>query len=256
MMQQSAVQKTSWLYRLDPRVKLSFVILAIGLLLVAPQIPLLIGILLGIHLLMLWGGVPLRELLSIWKALAPVVIFVLIVQPLLRPGDGVVIGQIGPIRLTESGLITGLRYALRITAAAFAVMVLIASTPVNRLVRGLEKLGLPYPLGMTIGLAVHYMGTLGDLYSTIAEAQQARGWDLSEGGLFKRARAAVPTLIAIIIASLRLSDALAIGLAARGFGIDHPRTHRHDIAMTRLDWVTLALLLAGFAALYIQSIRL
>jgi energy-coupling factor transport system permease protein len=134
-------------------------------------------------------------------------------------------------------------------------MVLIASTPVNRLVRGFEKLGLPYPLGMTIGLAVHYMTTLGDLYATIAEAQQARAWDLSEGGLFKRARAAMPTLIAIIIASLRLSDSLAIGLATRGFGMDRPRTHRHDIAMTRLDWVILTMMLAGFTALIVQSIR-
>jgi energy-coupling factor transport system permease protein len=98
------------------------------------------------------------------------------------------------------------------------------------------------------------MGTLGDLYSTIAEAQQARGWDLGEGGLFKRARAAVPTLIAIIIASLRLSDSLAIGLAARGFGMDRPRTHRHDIAMTKLDWVALAAMLAGFTTLVVQSI--
>ena len=37
--QQSAVQGISWLYRLDPRVKLAFVILAIGLLLVAPEFP-------------------------------------------------------------------------------------------------------------------------------------------------------------------------------------------------------------------------
>ena len=178
----------------------------------------------------------------------------LIVQPLLMPGAGSVIAQIGPIRLTASGLELGLRYGLRITAAAFAVMVLVASTPIPRLVRGLERLGLPYPLGMTIGLAVHYMGMLGDLYSTIAEAQQARGWDLSKGGLFKRARAAIPTLIAIIIASLRLSDSLAIGLAARGFGLDRPRTHRRDIAMTRLDWLSLSVVLIGFAALYLQMI--
>ncbi len=256
MMYPSTQRPTSWLYRLDPRVKLAFVILAIGLLLVAPQVPLLIAVLIGIHILMLWGGVPLGEVLSIWRALAPVVLFVLILQPLLRPGDGVVIGQIGPIRLTTSGLELGLRYGLRITAAAFAVMVLIASTPIPRLVRGLEKLGLPYPLGMTIGLAVHYMGMLGDLYSTISEAQQARGWDLSERGVFKRARAAVPTLIAIIIASLRLSDSLAIGLAARGFGLDRPRTHRRDIAMTRLDWLALVAMLAGFAALYLQTILL
>jgi energy-coupling factor transport system permease protein len=111
------------------------------------------------------------------------------------------------------------------------------------------KLGLPYNLGMTIGLALNYLGTVGDLYTTVSDAQQARGWDLSQRGLIKRARAAVPTLIAVIIASLRLSDTLALGLAARGFGLARPRTIYHDICMTRFDWATAALITLAFAAL-------
>jgi energy-coupling factor transport system permease protein len=163
------------------------------------------------------------------------------------PGDGPALWRIGPIRITTEGLLGGVRYALRLSTAAFVFALLLATTPINLLVRALEKLGLPYTLSMTMGLALRYMTALIDLYHTISEAQQARGWDLSQRTLLRLARAAVPTLVAVIISALRLSDALALGLAARGFGMNRPRTVYRDICMTRRDW--LALLVSGLLCL-------
>ncbi|MBN1310818.1 MAG: energy-coupling factor transporter transmembrane protein EcfT, partial [Anaerolineae bacterium] len=209
----------SWLYRLDPRVKMWFAVLGVVVCLLVPRPVTMLGVLTISHLMLIAGGLPIARLGRLWRNLAPLVLVILILQPLLTPGSGAVIAQIGPLRITREGLLVGVLYALRVAAAAFVVLVPILTTPINTLVRGMQKLGLPYNWGMTVGLAMRYLGTISDLYTSISESQQARGWDVSQNGLVKRARAAVPTMIALIIASLRLADTLALGMAARGFGL-------------------------------------
>ncbi len=242
-----------WLYRLDPRVKLWLSLLAVLLAIFVGRLPVLAVLLVASQAVLLLGGVPPRQLGRVWRRLAPIVIVILVLQPLLAPGEGAVLAQIGPLRLTESGLLTGLLYGLRVSAAAFSVLVPVITTPTNALVRALQKLGLPLTWAMTVGLALRYLGTVGELYTTIAEAQQARGWEPSAGGLIRRARGAVPTLIALIVASLRLSDSLALGLAARGFGVARARGRRamlHDIAMRPADWAALAAITLAFGAAF------
>ncbi len=236
----------SWLYRIDPRVKLWFALLVILLCVFMPKLGLLATLLVVSHVVLILGRIPLREIARLWRLLSPIVLIILFWQPLLMPGDGVVLWQLGPVRLTTMGLLTGARYALRIAATAFAALVPILTTPINILTLGLQKVGMPYPWATAIGLALRYLGAIGNLYATISEAQQARGWDLSRSGVMKRARAAIPTLVALIIASLRLSDALALGLASRGFGSSRPRSYRYSPELSIIDWVAFVLITALF----------
>jgi energy-coupling factor transport system permease protein len=175
----------------------------------------------------------------------------MVFQPVIAGGTSEILWRIGPVAVTRAGLLTGLRYALRLAGAAFALSLAIATTPVNLLVRGLQKVGLPYPWALTVGIALRYLGTLGTLYTQISEAQQARGWDVSEGGAIRRVRAAVPTLVALIVASLRLSDSLALGLAARGFGLAGrvKRSTLHDITLGWRDWLVMGLSTGAFVGL-------
>lgn len=214
---------------------------------------LLIGLLITIHLVMLFGRIPLPQIGGLWLGLLPLMIIILILQPLVSPG-GALIWQLGPIHITEIGLRLGIGFALRLAAGAFVAFLPVATTPIPKLVRGLVKSGMPYSLGMTVGLALNYLGTIGSLYIGISEAQQARGLDLSQRGAIKRARAAIPTLIAVIIASLRLADSLALGLAARGFGMTRSRTTYRDIHMTGLDWLALIGIIVGFAGILVASL--
>jgi energy-coupling factor transport system permease protein len=242
----------SWLYRLDPRTKLLFSLLGVVVCLLVPTPAVLIGVLATAHLVLIVGGLPIAHLARLWRGLAPLVLVILILQPLFASGSNTPIIQVGPLRVTQAGVMLGMLYALRVAAAAFVVLVPVLTTPTTTLVRGLEKLGLSYAWGMTVGLALRYLGTIGEMYSTISESQQARGWDISQGGMVKRARAAVPTVIALIIASLRLADTLALGMAARGFGLDRPRTWRQDIHMSRVDWVAVAAMMAAFVLLLLM----
>ncbi len=237
----------SWLYRLDPRVRLWFSLLGIVLCILSTQISVLAGVLLSAHLILLLGRISPHRLGQLWKVLLPFLLIILIGQPLLMPGDGEALWQLGPVRITEAGLLRGVLYALRVGAAAFVALVPILTTPINTLVLALQKVGLPYTWGMMIGLALRYLETIQKLYTTISEAQQARGWDVSEGGIIRRARGAVPVLVAVIINSLRLGDSLALGLAARGFGLKQKRTTWKDITMQPLDWLAMGAATGLFA---------
>ncbi|MBN1123156.1 MAG: energy-coupling factor transporter transmembrane protein EcfT [Anaerolineae bacterium] len=246
--------ESGWLYRLDPRVKLIFAFCWLILCIVMSNVAGLAVLLLSTQVILLTGGLPLKKIGETWKTLAFLILIILIVQPLFSPGSGPVMFQVGTIQISQSGVLLGLSYGLRIAAAAFTALVPVLTTPADRLVLAFQKFGMPYPWAMIFVLAIHALGTIRRLYTTITEAQQTRGWDTSKGNVIKRVKATFPTLIALIVASLRLSDSLSLGLAARGFGIasnasaPRRRTILHDIHMQPVDWYVAAIIVLAFAA--------
>jgi energy-coupling factor transport system permease protein len=243
--------RDAWFHNLDPRAKLWVVLLAMAVGLIFRQIGVLLLLLILAHLVLLTTRIPPARICWLWARLLPLLVMILILQPLFSPGPGPDLLQFGPMRLTVNGLLDGVSYALRAAALAFVAAILLLTTESTALVRGLVKLGLPYPWGLTVGLAIHYLPTTYGLFVTISEAQQARGWSTSRGNFVQRARSYVPILVATIIAALRLSDNLGLALAARGLGYPARRTVLHDISFRVVDWLVVALVTVLFAGLVV-----
>jgi len=244
--------RESWVHRLDPRAKLWAVLLAGVACFLFRNVGVLAGLLLLAHLVLLSAHIPPDRLRWLWARLLPLLAMILVLQPFFAPGPGPDLFRLGPLRLTVAGLLDGLSFALRAATLAFVAAVLLLTTDPNRLVQGLVKLGLPYPWGLTVGLAIRYLPTTYGLFVSIGEAQQARGWIVGQGGVLQRARSYVPILVATIIASLRLSDNLGMALAARGLGYPARRTVLYGLFFTAADWlavVATAILFAGLLAL-------
>jgi len=84
----------------------------------------------------------------------------------------------------------------------------------------------------------------------VAEAQQARGLDLTRGNFFHRLKSYLPILVAMIISALRTADKLARALESRALGLEGvERTCLHDIHFTRRDCVLSAVLLLVFCGM-------
>lgn len=230
----------SWLHRLDPRTKLWIVLLAGAAGLMFRHIAMLAGLLLLAHLVLLSARVPASRIRWLWAGLLPLLVMILILQPIFAPGPGPDLVSLGPIRITAAGILDGASFALRAAALAFVTAVLLLTTDAMELVQGLVKLGLPYPWGLTVGLAIRYLPTIYGLFVAISEAQQARGWLVNQGNLIKRALSYLPILVATIIAALRLSDNLGLALAARGLGYPTRRTVLHDLHFRSGDWLAVA----------------
>jgi energy-coupling factor transport system permease protein len=243
------VPRDSWIHRLDPRSKLWAVLLAgiVGVLF--QQIAVLAGLLMASHLVLLSAQIPPGRLRWLWTRLAPLLVMILILQPLFAPGPGPDLVRLGPVRLTIAGILAGVSFALRAAALAFTVAVLLLTTDTTQLVQGLVKLGLPYPWGLTVGLAIRYLPATYSLFVTISQAQQARGWIIGRGSFVQRARSYLPILVATVIGALRLSDRLGLALAARGLGYQPGRTALHDIRFGWRDGLAVVLTAAAFAAL-------
>jgi energy-coupling factor transport system permease protein len=241
--------RDSWLHRLDPRAKLWAILLAGLAGFLFRQIGVLAGLLILTHLILLSARIPASRLGWLWSRLAPLLLMILILQPLFVPGPGPDLFRLGPARLTIAGLLIGMSYALRAATLAFVTAVLLLTTEPTRLVQGLAKLGLPYPWGLTVGLAIHYLPATYGLFVTISEAQQARGWIVGQGNIMRRARSYLPILVATIIGALRLSDNLGLALAARGLGYPARRTALHDVHFSWRDGLAVILVTAVFAGL-------
>jgi energy-coupling factor transport system permease protein len=243
--------RDSWLHRLDPRAKLWPVLLAGAAGLMFRNIVALALLLLLTQLALLSARIPVARIRWLWVRLIPLLLLILILQPLFAPGPGPDLFHLGPVRLTVDGLLEGVSFALRAAALTFVAAVLLLTTEPTQLVQGLVKLGLPYPWGLTVGLAIRYLPTTYGLFVAVSEAQQARGWIVGEGKLLQRVRSYVPILVATIIAALRLSDNLGYALAARGLGYPAQRTTLHDLRFTRTDWLVVALVTVACGGLLI-----
>jgi energy-coupling factor transport system permease protein len=241
----------SWLHRLDPRAKLWLVLLGVFVGLLFKNLVILAGLLLLAHLALLSARVPAGSICWLWARLLPLMVMILVLQPLFSPGPGPTLLSLGPIRITVSGVLEGVSFALRMAALAFVAAALLLTTDTTELVQGLVKLGLPYSWGLTVGLAVRYLPTTYGLFVTVSEAQQARGWVVGHGSFVQRIRSYLPILVATIIGALRLSDNLGLALAARGLGYPAHRTALHDIYFTWRDGLAVVLVTAIFAGLVV-----
>ncbi len=244
------VPRESWLHRLDPRTKMLLALVGLVLCMLFQQPVMLAGILAALHLLLLTAGIGWRQLGWLWARMLPLTVMILLLQPFFgSTPDQRVIWQVGPLRWTFAGVLSAATYALRVNGMAFAAGGLLFTTEPTLLVRGLVRLGLPFDWGFTVSLAIRYLPTTYGLYRSIHEAQQVRGWDPGRGNLLRRFRNYLPTLVAVMIAALRMADNLGMALAARGFGAPRavPRTTLRDIQMRPADWAAMVAALALLA---------
>ena len=211
------------------------------------NLPLLAGALLLIHVVLLTAGYPWERLATAWRAIALLLILIVIVWPLFDH-SGTTLFQIGPIEVTDNGLLRGVANALRIAGINFLFVLWIGTTDARDLVRGFVRLGLPYRWGMALTIALRFIPTFAGTWSTITDAQQARGLVL-HGWWLRRARQMLPILVAALVSALRASEQLAMTLESRGFGANRQRTVLRDIRMRPADWLALAIAVLGSAGL-------
>ncbi|HET7770426.1 MAG TPA: energy-coupling factor transporter transmembrane component T [Chloroflexota bacterium] len=243
----------SWLHRLDPRVKLVFMLVGNALLLTQLAHILPLVLLVAIHAALLSARVPPSRLVRLWRAVLPLLLVIMLVQPLFSP-SGRTLFSLWLVRLTDGGLLLGLAFALRLAALGFCWYLLLLTTRETDLVQALVRLGLPGAWGMMVALALRYPATLGALYASVLDAQRSRGLRLEGRGLLGRARAQLPVLIAMLVSAIRSIDRLAMALDARGFGARPRRTSLHPLRFRPTDWIALvALLVASAAVVLIQA---
>jgi cobalt/nickel transport system permease protein len=206
----------SWLHRRDPRAKTAA--LAIFLLLIATSHAAALQLGAAYFLLLiaalLWARLPLVAALGRSAIVLPFSLVFACIS--LLAGDTARAGAL----LVRSYL------------SSLAVLVVISTTPMPRLLRGLESMGVPRFLLMVTQFLYRYLFVISE------EAQHMRAAAIARGGM--RRKAAAGALAVLFARSYARADSIHQAMLARGF-----RGHFELLSANRFGWADAWLLLAA-----------
>ncbi|MBL7199359.1 MAG: energy-coupling factor transporter transmembrane protein EcfT [Anaerolineae bacterium] len=239
---------SGFLYRLDPRAKLIFVIAVGGYLALESASHLLLLVLAILHILGLLSKGTRSRLLPLWKTMWPLLITIILLGSLRWRAEDALWG-VGPITVTRGSIWTAVGLGARIAGLSLVLSLLLWTTDPGDAVAGLTRLGVPFELGFPMVMALEYVVTYKRTFYQILEAQQSRGLTLSRGNPVRMARAYIPVLVPLLITALRSVDSLALALQSRGFASGRKRTSRRVLRLRRGDWVFLAVTACALAGL-------
>lgn len=245
----------SVIHRLDPRMKLIFMILYIVMIFF---IDTFIGfgiVLVFLALTILLSRVPVLKVLKSLKMILFLVIFTVIMSLLFFKGEADdILWQWGIIKIYNAGLRNAGLMALRLTFLVIGPTMLTFTTTPVELTDGLESLLKPlsyikipvHELAIIMSIALRLIPTLVEETDKIQSAQKARCADFDSGNVFKRAKAMIPVLIPLFVSSFRRADDLADAMDSRCYRGAKGRTRMKKLRVHVRDFVALFIICAFF----------
>jgi len=148
----------------------------------------------------------------------------------------------------QAGAFTDPEIIYRSFAAAYRLIGFLASFSIFFLTTTPEELGMtftklriPYMYSFALISAIRFTPVLAEELQAIIDAQRARGLELDKGGPITRIKRYVPVLIPLIVNVLRRSYELAEAMEVKCFGASEKRTFLRELRMRPIDYVVLAI---------------
>ncbi len=241
----------SLFHRLDPRAKIVFLLLFTTVIFIIQHIYLAIVVLLIVIALWCVARLPLRSMGGYFKMLSAIMVFLFVVQAILRPGEVILIEPIippfvpligGKGNITEEGILFGFFITTRLLTMVLILYLVSMTTPIDRLTLGLVRLRLPYQLAHITTTALNLVSVLKAEVGVIMDAQRLRAFRTFEKGSIIAKLKAYPLLVTpLVIGAMRRAELIDVAMGSRGFGAKRERAYIEDIAMKPGDWVFTAL---------------
>lgn len=251
---------SSWIHKLDPRVKIVATLLYIVALFVVDDFLGFAIAAAGLAAVIIISKVPLSFILRGLKPVFLIISFTLIINMFMIKGEVLVSFWI--FEITKEGLRTALFMAIRLILLIIGSSLLTLTTKPISLTDGIEallspfkKIGLPaHELAMMMTIALRFIPTLMEETDKIMKAQQARGADFESGNLMSRAKALIPILVPLFISAFRIAQDLAMAMEARCYGGSIKRTRMNGMKLHKRDLAASIIYVAFLAAIILQRI--
>lgn len=251
---------SSWIHKLDPRVKIVATLLYIVALFVVDDFLGFAIAAAGLAAVIIISKVPLSFILRGLKPVFLIISFTLIINMFMIKGEVLVSFWI--FEITKEGLRTAIFMAIRLILLIIGSSLLTLTTKPISLTDGIEallspfkKIGLPaHELAMMMTIALRFIPTLMEETDKIMKAQQARGADFESGNLMSRAKALIPILVPLFISAFRIAQDLAMAMEARCYGGDIKRTRMNGMKLYKRDLAASIIYVAFLAAIILQRI--
>lgn len=149
---------------------------------------------------------------------------------------------VGRYNVTLEQLFYHVNITLKYFVVIPAALLFIVTTHPSEFAASLNRIGIPYKIAYSVSLAFRYIPDIQRDFRTIAQAQQARGIDLSRNEkLFKRAKNAASIVLPLILSSLDRIEVITNAMELRGFGKHKKRSWYSAKAFRTADYVTMVL---------------
>lgn len=247
----------SVIHKLDPRVKIvSTLLYLISLFLIKNLLGYAVAVLFLV-ICVKCSKVPFRYITRGLKPIIMLLMITVLFNLFLTPG-GAVLVSVGPLKVTETGLITAVYMALRLIFLIMGSSLMTFTTTPNSLTDGLEKLLWPlnyvkvpvHAIAMMMSIALRFIPILLEETDKIMKAQIARGADLESGNLFQKVKAMVPIFVPLFVSAFRRANDLAMAMEARCYRGGEGKTKMKPLVYEGKDfaayagmWVYLAMVI-------------
>lgn len=237
----------SFVHRLDARIKLLLTIAVIVLVFLVRSV---------IGYAVVFGFFVLTILLSrlnpkyVLRGLKPlwfILVFTFVLNTFFYSG-GTELFSWWILRVTEEGLTSAVRLAMRLIYLITATTLLTLTTSPIALTDGLESLLKPlkavrfpvHELAMMMTIAMRFIPTLIEETDKIMKAQTARGAEFDSGNVLRRAAGMVPLLVPLFVGAFRRADELAFAMESRCYNGGKGRTRMKVMHLHGRDFVAMA----------------
>lgn len=236
------------IHLLDPRTKILGLVLYICTIFLAEDY-LAYAILIAFAVLTVFiSAIPFRLVLKSIKPLWIIILLTMAIHVFSTPGT--VIGNLGPLTITQEGTRMGILMSLRLVLLiAVSSLLTFTTSPIaltdgiERLLNPFRRLGVPaHELAMMMTIALRFIPTLLEETDRIMKAQMARGADFASGNILKRAKNMVPLLVPLFISAFRRADELAVAMEARCYRGGENRTRMKELKLSTRDMVAAVVL--------------
>lgn len=189
--------------------------------------------------------IPFSMILKGLRPLKWIIIITFVINVIFLPGNPLYV--LGPITITDSGLDTAVKMAIRLIFLVVGTSLLtLATSPIEltdgieELLKPLRKIGVPsHEIAMMMTIALRFIPTLVEETDKIMKAQMARGADFESGNVMNRAKNLVPLLVPLFINSFRRADELATAMEARCYKGGDGRTKFKELKMQKYDYIAI-----------------
>lgn len=246
----------SFAHKLDPRVKLLFLITYIVAIFLATTFWGLGVCAVALLACMLFSRVPIGKLLKSVRGVLFLLLFTAVLNVFFySPKEGeTALWSWRFLQIYSGGLIAAGFLIFRLFLLVMGSSLLTLTTTPVALTDGLESLLTPlkwikvpvHDIALIMSIALRFIPILTDETSRIMNAQKARGADFETGGLFKRMQAIIPVLIPLLISAFRRADELGDAMDARCYAGSKTRTKYKKL---RFGWRDLVAAIFGLAML-------
>lgn len=241
----------SIIHRLDPRAKLVLVIALIVAIFMADTVIGNVVIFAFLIAVILLSRVNVKTVLRGLKPLWFIIVLTFVLNTFFYSG-GTEIVSWWIFRITQEGLISAVRLAVRLIFLITGTTMLTLTTSPIALTDGLESLMKPlkavrfpvHELAMMMTIAMRFIPTLLEETDKIMKAQTARGAEFDSGNVFARAKGMVPLLVPLFVSAFRRADELAFAMESRCYHGGEGRTRMKVLHFHWRDLVA-ALIVAG-----------